>query len=149
MRTRQLYRHRTLWLLAAWLLFGAAFLIAGCGAGVTLWISIMNPNPFGFTLSTLNTTLLLEGQHAATGDVPLGLPLGAGQESVVPIDLTISVADLPGLAGVIRQAATCVLRRACDAGGTPPDELFSWRRRKSWSESISQSPQRCNTWNAR
>ena len=76
------------------------------GAGVTLWIRITNPNPFGFTLSTLDTTLLLEGQHAATGNSPLGLPLGAGQESVVPIDLTISFADLPGLANVLRRAAS-------------------------------------------
>ena len=32
MRTRQLDRHRMIWLLAAVLLFGAMFLIAGCGA---------------------------------------------------------------------------------------------------------------------
>jgi Late embryogenesis abundant protein len=76
------------------------------GAGVTLWIEVTNPNPFGFTLSTLDTTLLLEGQHAATGNFPLGLPLGAGQESVVPIDLTIGFADLPGLANVVRQAVS-------------------------------------------
>jgi hypothetical protein len=76
------------------------------GAGVTLWIRVTNPNPFGFTLSTLDTTLLLEGQHAATGNFPLGLPLGAGQESVVPIDLTISFADLPNLANVVRRAAS-------------------------------------------
>jgi hypothetical protein len=76
------------------------------GAGVTLWIRVTNPNPFGFTLSTLDTTLLLEGQHAATGNFPLGLPLGAGQESVIPIDLTINFADLPGLANVLRQAAS-------------------------------------------
>jgi hypothetical protein len=74
------------------------------GAGVTLWIRVTNPNPFGFTISTLDTTLLLEGQHAATGNFPLGLPLGAGQESVVPIDLTIGFDDLPGLANVVRQA---------------------------------------------
>jgi hypothetical protein len=74
------------------------------GAGITLWIRVTNPNPFGFTLSTLDTTLLLEGQHAATGNFPLGLPLGAGQESVVPIDLTISFTDLPGLGNVVRRA---------------------------------------------
>ena len=76
------------------------------GAGVTLWIRVTNPNPFGFTLSTLDTTLLLEGQHAATGTFPLGMPLGAGQESVVPIDLTIGFANLPGLANVLRGAAS-------------------------------------------
>lgn len=75
------------------------------GAGVTLWLEVSNPNPFGFTLSTLQTTLLLEGSRAATGDFPLGLPLGTGQTTVVPIDLSISFADVPGLAGALRQAA--------------------------------------------
>jgi hypothetical protein len=140
MRTRQLYRDRAIWLLAALMLLGAVFLMAGCaavtslgqliqpprfeqadqpadirvispslrhpagGAGVTLWIRVTNPNPFGFTLSTLDTTLLLEGQQAATGNFPLGLPLGAAQESVIPLDLTISFADLPGVASVVRRA---------------------------------------------
>jgi hypothetical protein len=76
------------------------------GAGVTLYIRVTNPNPFGFTLSTLDTTLLLEGQQAATGNFPLGLPLGAMQESVIPLDLTISFADLPGLANVVRRAVS-------------------------------------------
>lgn len=142
MQTRQLYRHGAIWILAALMLLGAAFLTAGCaavtalgqliqpprfeqakqaaqvrligpslghsagGAGVTLWIRATNPNPFGFTLSTLDTTLLLEGQHAAIGNFPLGLPLGAGEESVIPIDLTISFTDLPGLAGVLRRAVS-------------------------------------------
>jgi hypothetical protein len=76
------------------------------GAGVRLWARVLNPNPFGFTLSTVQGTLLVEGTRAATGDFPLGLPLTAGQESVVPLDLTISFADLPGLADVMKRAAT-------------------------------------------
>jgi hypothetical protein len=76
------------------------------GAAVTLWLEVTNPNAFGFTLSTLDATLLLEGSRAATGDFPLGLPLEARRTSVVPIDLTISFADVPGLAGVLRQAVT-------------------------------------------
>jgi hypothetical protein len=76
------------------------------GAGVTIWMRVTNPNPFGFTLSTLSTTLMLEGSRAATGDFPLGLPLTAGETSVVPIDLSISFADVPGLANALRQAAT-------------------------------------------
>ena len=75
------------------------------GAGVRIWLEVTNPNPFGFTLSTVNTTLALEGTRAAVGDFPLGLPLTAGQQSVVPLDLAISFADLPGLAGVLRQMA--------------------------------------------
>jgi len=73
------------------------------GAGVTLWLDVANPNPFGFTLSTVDATLLLEGNRAATGTFPLGLPLQAGETSTIPLDLTISFADLPGLAGAIRQ----------------------------------------------
>jgi len=75
------------------------------GAGVRLWMKIRNPNAFGFTLSTLDVTLALEGSRAARGDFPLGLPLAAQQESVVPLDLSISFADLPGLAGALRQLA--------------------------------------------
>ncbi len=74
------------------------------GAAVRVWTNVRNPNAFGFTLSTLRTTLLLDDQRAATGEFPLGLPLGALQESVIPLDLTIDFGDLPGLAGVIRRA---------------------------------------------
>lgn len=73
------------------------------GAGVTLWLDVTNPNPFGFTLSTVDATLMLEGSRAATGSFPLGLPLQAGQTSSIPVDLTISFADLPALAGAVSQ----------------------------------------------
>ena len=76
------------------------------GAGIRVWLEVTNPNTFGLTLSTVNATLALEGSRAATGEFPLGLPLGAGQQSVVPLDLSIDFADVPGLAGVVRQIAT-------------------------------------------
>src|SRR5262245_5159878 len=75
-------------------------------AGVRVWVTVKNPNPFGFTLSTLQTTLSLDGRRAATSDFPLGLPLGAGQVSEIPIDLSISFQDIPGLANVIRRAGS-------------------------------------------
>ena len=75
-------------------------------AGVRIWLEVTNPNSFGFTLRTVNATLALEGTRAATGEFPLGLPLSAGQQSVVPLDLSIDFADVPGLAGVARQIAT-------------------------------------------
>lgn len=75
------------------------------GAGVRIWLQVTNPNPFGFTLSTVNATLDLEGSQAAEGDFPLGLPLAARQESVVPLDLAISFSDVPGLSGALRQLA--------------------------------------------
>jgi LEA14-like dessication related protein len=74
------------------------------GLGVRLWARVRNPNPFGFTLSRLTGTLFLEGSRGATADFPLGLPLQAGEESEVPLDLSVSLSDLPGLAGVVRQA---------------------------------------------
>ena len=75
------------------------------GATVRLWTEVSNPNPFGFTLGTLDGTLFLEGTRAAAAAFPLGLPLDPGQKSVVPIELSISFSDLPGLSDVIRRAA--------------------------------------------
>ena len=75
------------------------------GAGVRIWLKVSNPNPFGFTLSTLDAALSLEGSRAAAADFPLGLPLSARQESVIPLDLSFSFADLPGLAGALRRLA--------------------------------------------
>ena len=74
------------------------------GANVRLWTQVTNPNPFGFTLSTLRVTLSLEGARAADGDFPVGLPLEARESSVIPIDLHVSFADIPGLSEAIRRA---------------------------------------------
>jgi late embryogenesis abundant protein len=80
------------------------------GAGVRLWARVENPNPFGLTLSTLTGSLLLESARsgdwprAATLDLPLGLPLGARQQTEIPIDLTVSFSDLPELADIARRA---------------------------------------------
>ena len=74
------------------------------GAVVRIWTRITNPNPFGLRLSTLETTLLLDGSRAATGEFPLGLSLNAGEESVIPLDLSISFSDMAGLSTVVRNA---------------------------------------------
>jgi hypothetical protein len=76
------------------------------GASLRLWTKVTNPNPFGFTLSTLSGTLYLDEARAAATEFPLGLPLAAGGESVIPIDLAISFADLPQLADVIRRTVS-------------------------------------------
>ena len=75
------------------------------GAGVRIWLKVTNPNAFGFTLSTLDAALSLEGSRAAAADFPLGLPLSARQESVIPLDLSFSFAEMPGLAGALRRLA--------------------------------------------
>ena len=70
-----------------------------------MWLAVTNPNPFGFTLSRVNATLMLEGIRAANGDFPLGLPLTAGQQTIVPLDLSISFADVPGLSRTLGRLA--------------------------------------------
>jgi hypothetical protein len=75
------------------------------GATVRLWTTVTNPNPFGFTLSTLDAKLFLEDAEAADTSFPLGLPLQARGTETIPLDISISFADIPRLAGVIRQAA--------------------------------------------
>jgi hypothetical protein len=76
------------------------------GAGIRLWTQVSNPNAFSFTLGTLRGTLNIENARAAEVNFPLGLPLRAGEQTVVPIDLSVSFSDLPGLANVIRRAAS-------------------------------------------
>jgi len=73
------------------------------GAGFRLWTKVTNPNPFGLRLGTLKGTLFLEDARGADVDFPLGLPLGAGGDSIIPIDISISFSDLPGLGGVARR----------------------------------------------
>jgi hypothetical protein len=75
------------------------------GAVIRLWTEVTNPNPFGLTLGTLDGTLFLEGSRAASAAFPLGLPLRAGEQSTVPLDLSVSFADIPGLADVVRRAS--------------------------------------------
>jgi hypothetical protein len=70
------------------------------GVAVRLWTRVTNPNPFSLTLGTLKGTLFLEDAHAADADFPLGLPLGAGGDRVIPIDISVRFADLPGLRSV-------------------------------------------------
>ncbi len=74
------------------------------GAGVRLWARVSNPNPFSLTLGTLKGTLFLEDSPAADVDFPLGLPLSGNGETTVPLDLTVSFSNLPGLAETIRRA---------------------------------------------
>jgi hypothetical protein len=75
-------------------------------ATVRIWTDVTNPNPFGFTLSTVHATLLLDDVEAADADFPLGLPLQPRQTETIPFDLTVSFANVPRLANVIRQAAS-------------------------------------------
>ena len=74
------------------------------GAGVRLWTRVSNPNPFSLRLGTLKGTLFLEDTPAADADFPLGLPLAAMGETTIPIELSVSFANLPRVADSIRRA---------------------------------------------
>ena len=73
------------------------------GAGVRIWTRVTNPNAFGVRLGTLKGTLFLEESRAADADFPLGLDLGAGADTELPIDISVSFRDLPGLGNVARK----------------------------------------------
>jgi hypothetical protein len=74
------------------------------GATIRLWTRVSNPNGFGLTLGTLRGTLYLDGTRAATADFPLGLPLPARGEEIVPLDIDVSFRDLQGLGQTITRA---------------------------------------------
>jgi LEA14-like dessication related protein len=67
---------------------------------------VTNPNPFGLTLSTVQATLFLDDVEAADAEFPLGLPLQPRQTETIPLDVTVSFANVPRLANAIRQAAS-------------------------------------------
>lgn len=76
------------------------------GVAIRLWARVENPNPLGLTLSRLQGALALEGSRAADVDFPLGLPLRAAQDTVIPLDIAVSFSNLPGLAEVVSRAVT-------------------------------------------
>jgi len=76
------------------------------GAAIRLYARVGNPNPIALTLSTLAGGLQLEGRQAAQVNFPLGVPLAANGEVVVPIDIAISFSDIPALSSVLLNAAT-------------------------------------------
>lgn len=76
------------------------------GAQVRLWARVENPNAFGVTLAALRGNLHLENARAADVDFPLGLPLAAGGDTIIPLDVSISFADLPGLADALQRIVT-------------------------------------------
>lgn len=73
--------------------------------GITLriWTRVANPNSFGLTLAGLAGNIFLENHRAGDVSFPLGLPLLAGADTVIPLDVSISFADVPDLAGVAQQ----------------------------------------------
>jgi hypothetical protein len=76
------------------------------GAQFRVWAHVHNPNNLGITLRNLAGDLIIENRHAATIDLPLGLPLPATGDTIFPIALTVSFADIPDLATQLLAAVT-------------------------------------------
>ena len=76
------------------------------GATIRLWARVENPNSFGLSLAALQGNLALEGTRAANVDFPLGVPLLARADTTIPLDITVSFSDLPGLADVATRLIT-------------------------------------------
>jgi hypothetical protein len=76
------------------------------GATIRLYARVSNPNPVGITLSRLTGRLALDGTHAADVEFPLGLPLQAGGDVVIPLDIVVGFANLPALANVVTSAVS-------------------------------------------
>lgn len=74
------------------------------GLQIRLYARVSNPNPIGLTLARLAGTLALEGNRAADVNFPLGLPLPAGGETEIPLDIEVGFANLPRLAELVPNA---------------------------------------------
>lgn len=73
-------------------------------ARVRLYARVQNPNPFGLTLARLGGTLFLRDREAAGVNLPLGLPMEAGQDTIIPLELTVGLDDVPDLAQTLQDA---------------------------------------------
>jgi hypothetical protein len=69
-------------------------------ATVRIWTQVTNPNAFGLTLSTLDGKLALEGKELIDVALPLGLPLAAAADTIIPLDLTFGFESLSALGSI-------------------------------------------------
>ncbi|CAN5801978.1 LEA type 2 family protein [soil metagenome] len=76
------------------------------GATLRIWTRVENPNSFGLTLAALSGNLFLENQQAAAVEFPLGLPLTARGDAVIPLDINISFADVAGMVDAAQRILT-------------------------------------------
>lgn len=76
------------------------------GAAIRIWARVENPNPVGLTLASLAGDLFLEDAPAATVDFPLGVPLPASGDTIIPLELSVNFEDIPGLADAATRALT-------------------------------------------
>lgn len=74
------------------------------GAALRLWAHVENPNGFGLRLTEVAGDLSIADAGMIDVEFPLGLPLVAFQDTVIPLDVSIGFDDLPSLAGIARAA---------------------------------------------
>lgn len=74
------------------------------GAALRLWARVENPNGFGLRLTEVAGDLSIADAEAIAVEFPLGLPLVARQDTVIPLDVSIGFDDLPALGGIVRAA---------------------------------------------
>jgi hypothetical protein len=67
------------------------------GAAVRLWTRVSNPNSISLTLTQLAGDLFIGDAEAVQVEFPLGLPLVAGQDTIVPLDVSLDFDDVPRL----------------------------------------------------
>jgi len=93
------------------MLDAASVLLGRPVATMTIWTRVTNPNDFGLTLTTLRGTVFLEGRETAEFDLPLGLPLLAARDTVLPLEIRFG---LPAL-GTLGALGEALLRRSAVA----------------------------------
>jgi len=76
------------------------------GASLRIWAKVENPNAFGLTLAALTGNVVLDNQRAADVNFPLGIPMMAGGDTIIPLDVTINFSDVPALATMLKSAVT-------------------------------------------
>lgn len=75
------------------------------GAAIRLWSRIENPNAFSLSVTTLAGDLFLGDGGAVAVEFPLGVPLVANGDTIVPLDVTVGFDDLPVLGRTVVAAA--------------------------------------------
>lgn len=74
------------------------------GAALRFWAHVENPNGFGLRLTEVAGDLRVADADAIEVAFPLGLPLVAFQDTIVPLDVSIGFDDLPSLGRIARAA---------------------------------------------
>lgn len=76
------------------------------GAAIRLWCRIENPNDFSLTIVRLAGDLFIGDAQGVAVEFPLGVPLVAGGDTIVPLDVSLDFDDVPALGEAALRAVT-------------------------------------------